>query len=184
MDTVWRSLIPMPTSVPCQYARRPVSLRAYADRIVISDGKEVIAEHARCFDTYQRRFCIWHSLPLFEQRPGALRNGAPFKHWAMPKPLAMIWEHYRRQPGGDRDFIALRTLTQQHGQDAVEMACELALEYATLQLSAVIAVLHDLTEPQNAKELAVEAVSYPQLQLPPEANCQRYDQLLSTREAA
>ena len=64
------------------------------------------------------------------------------------------------------------------------MACELAVEYGTMQLSAIITVLHDLTEPENTKELAVEAVSYPQLQLPPEANCQRYDQLLFTGEAA
>ena len=171
-------------SVPCRYARRPVSLRAYADRIIISDGKQVIAEHARCFDKHQRRFCIWHYLPLFEQRPGALRNGAPFKHWAMPKPLQMIWEHYRKQPGGDRDFIELLTLYQRHGQDAVGMACELAVEYGTMQLPAVIALLHDLTEPESTEEMTVEAVSYPQLQRPPKANCQRYDQLLSTGETA
>ena len=171
-------------SVPCQYARHPVSLRAYANKIIISDGKEVIAEHARCFDKHQKCFCIWHYLPLFEQRPGALRNGAPFKHWVMPAALRMIWEQYRDQPGGDRDFIELLTLSQKHGQDAVGMACELAVEYGTMQLSAIIALLHDLTEPESARELAVEAVSYPQLQLPPEANCHRYDQLLSTGEAA
>ena len=39
-------------SVPYRYARRPVSLRAYADKIVISDGKQVVAEHARCFDKH------------------------------------------------------------------------------------------------------------------------------------
>ncbi len=171
-------------SVPCSYARRPVSLRAYADRIVISNGSEVIAEHKRCFDKHQRRFCIWHYLPLFEQRPGALRNGAPFKHWEMPKGLRMIWEHYHKQKGGDRDFIELLTLYREHGPDAVEMACELAVEYGTLQLSAIIALLHDLTDPESAEEMADEAVSYPQLHLPPEANCHRYDQLLSTGVAA
>ena len=171
-------------SVPSRYAHQRVSLRAYADRVVISDGREVIAEHARCFDKHQRRFCLWHYLPLFQLRPGALRDGAPFKHWAMPKPLSMIWEHYRRQPGGDRDFIELLMLYQQHGQDAVEMACELAVEYGTMQLAAIIALLHDLTEPDAAREMTAEEVSYPRLQLPPEANCQRYDQLLRTGEAA
>lgn len=102
----------------------------------------------------------------------------------MPKPLQMIWEHYRKQPGGDRDFIELLTLYQRHGQDAVGMACELAVEYGTMQLPAVIALLHDLTEPESTEEMTVEAASYPQLQLPPKANCQRYDQLLSTGETA
>ncbi|MEM1346389.1 MAG: IS21 family transposase [Pseudomonadota bacterium] len=170
-------------SVPCTHTFQTVSLRAYADRIVVSDGQQILAEHARCFGRYQKRFCLWHYLPLFQQRPGALRDGAPFKHWQPPKPLAMIWEHYRRQPGGDRDFVELLTLYQEHGQEAVAMACELALEYKTLQLSAIIALLHDLTEPVAHREMAVEAVSYPQLQRPPEANCQRYDQLLGAQRA-
>ena len=51
-------------SVPSRYAHQRVSLRAYADRVVISDGREVIAEHARCFDKHQRRFCLWHYLPF------------------------------------------------------------------------------------------------------------------------
>lgn len=171
-------------SVSCRYARSPVSLRAYADRIVITDGKEVIAEHERCFDKHQKRFCIWHYLPLFEQRPGALRDGAPFKRWVMPGALKMIWDQYRGQPGGDRDFIELLMLYQQHGQDAVEMACGLAVEYGTMQLSAIIVLLHDLTEPDSVKEMTAEEVSYPRLQLPPEVNCHRYDQLLSTGKAA
>ena len=171
-------------SVPCHYARRPVSLRAYADRITISDGQEIIAEHKRCFDRHQKRFCLWHYLPLLQQRPGALRNGAPFKHGNMPKPLEMIWEHYRKQPGGDRDFIELLMLYQQHGQNALEMACELAVEYGTIQLSAIIALLHALTEPEGAKEMTDDEVACHHLQQPPEANCHRYDQLLSKGEAA
>jgi len=95
----------------------------------------------------------------------------------------MIWKHYRGQPSGDRDFIELLTLHQKHGQDAVGMACELAIEYGTLQLSAIIALLHSLTEPESVKEMTAEEASYPHLQLPPEANCHRYDQLLSTGKA-
>ena len=171
-------------SVPSRYAHQRVSLRAYADRVVISDGREIIAEHTRCFDKHQRSFCLWHYLLLFQLKPSALRNGAPFKHWEIPKPLAMIWEHYRKQPGGDRDFIELLMLYQQYGQDAVEMACELAVEYGTMQLAAIIALLHDLTEPDAVREVTAEEVSYPHLQLPPEANCHRYDELLRTGEAA
>ncbi len=97
----------------------------------------------------------------------------------------MIWDHYCQQSGGDRDFVELLTLYQRHGHEAVAMACELAVEYKTMQLSAIIALLHDLTEPARPKELAAEAAPYPELQWPPEANCQRYDQLMAlTRDAA
>ncbi len=69
------------------------------------------------------------------------------------------------------------------GQEAVEMACELAMEHRTLQLSAIIPLLYDLVEPTHLKEMATEEVSYPHLQLPPKADCSRYDQFtMSSRE--
>ena len=171
-------------SVPCTHTHQTVSIRAYADRITITDGNTVIAEHQRCFDRYKKQFCIWHYLALFQQKPGALRDGAPFKRWQAPKPLAMIWEHYKKQQGGDRDFVELLTLYHQHGHEAVAMACELAAEYNTLQLSVIIALLHDLIGPVEQKEMAIEEASHLQLQLPPQANCHRYDQLASQGEAA
>lgn len=170
-------------SVPCTHTHQTVSIRAYAERIVITDGNTVIAEHQRHFDRYKRQFCIWHYLALFQQKPGALRDGAPFKHWKAPKPLLMIWEHYSKQKGGDRDFVELLTLYHQHGHEAVAMACELAAEYNTLQLPAIIALLHDLIELAGQKEMAIEAASHLHLQLPPQANCHRYDQLISHSEA-
>ena len=172
-------------SVPCAYTFQTLSLRSYADKVILTNGREIVAEHERCFERYQKRFSIWHYLPLFQQKPGALRDGAPFKHWDAPKPLAMIWAHYRKQKGGDRDFVELLTLYHEHGHEAVEMACELAVEHKTLQLSAIIALLHDLTEVNHPKEMAVGTNSYPQLQLPPKADCSRYDQLTtSSGEAA
>ncbi len=54
------------------------------------------------------------------------------------------------------------------------MACELAVEYKTLQLPVIITLIHDLTEPARHKEMAIEPVSYPPLQSPPVANCHRY----------
>ena len=98
----------------------------------------------------------------------------------MPKTLAMIWEHYRTQSGGDRNFVELLTLYQQHGADAVEMACELALSHKTIQLSAILAFQYDLTEPARTQEMAVDMASHLQPQLPPAANCHRYNQLMTS----
>lgn len=167
-------------SVPCAYASKTVSLRSYADRIVISNGSEVIAEHKRIFARHQKCFSLWHYLPLLQQKPGALRNGAPFKRWDMPKPLAMIWDHYRMQSGGDRDFVELLTLYHEHGADAVEMACELALSHKTMQLSAILSFLYDLIEPARASEMELDQSSHIKLQIPPAANCNRYNQLMTS----
>ena len=112
-------------------------------------------------------------MPILHRKPGALRDGAPFKNRNLPRPLQVIRDHYRNQPEGDKDFIELLMLYQKHGQEAVEMACELACEYGTLlQLNAIISLVHDLTE--DARPSALNEADgdrhYPILHLPPEAN--------------
>ena len=170
--------------MPGAFAGGYLSLRAYADRIVLSNGPEVVATHERRFDRHQMSFDPWHYLPLLQKKPGALRNGAPFRDWDLPGPLAMIRRHYQKQAGGERDFVELLTLCQQHGHDVVEMACELAAEYKTFQLCVIISLIHDLTDDTRPAETTTGENSYPQLRLPPEANCLRYDQLLRTGKAA
>ena len=32
-------------------------------------------------------FDPWHYLPVLQKKPGALRNGAPFKDWDLPDPF-------------------------------------------------------------------------------------------------
>ena len=32
----------------------------------------------------------WHYLPVLARKPGALRNGAPFKDWALPPALEQV----------------------------------------------------------------------------------------------
>ena len=170
-------------SVPSAYANSRVSLRTYADKIVVTNGSEVITTHERSFERQRMVFDPWHYLALLNKKPGALRDGAPFKNWNLPRPLQMIRAHYSQQPQGERDFVELLMLYQEHGDEAVEMACELAVEYKTFQLSAIIALLHGLVKPARMERTA-EAVSYPHLQLPPQANCLRYDQLLTSREVS
>ena len=65
-------------SVPARYAGCHVSLRAYADRITLVAGHEVIAEHKRQFTKNISYFEPWHYVPLLVRKPGALRDGVPF----------------------------------------------------------------------------------------------------------
>ena len=63
-------------------AGRMVLVRSHAERIVVLFDDAVVADHPRPF----RRDPIiddpWHDLPVLVRKPGALRNGAPFKDWA------------------------------------------------------------------------------------------------------
>ncbi|WP_197703940.1 hypothetical protein [Cohaesibacter sp. ES.047] len=84
--------------------------------------------------------------------------------------------------GGDREFVDLLLLAQDHGIEAVEMACELAVEQNTLRLPAIINLINQLVEPVITP--LSEAYAYPQLTLPPKADCKRYEALCSTEEVA
>jgi hypothetical protein len=71
-------------SVPAAYPEvskggKPISLRAYAERILIVAEDQVLADHPRCFGRGQSLFNPWHYLPVLERKPGALRDGAPFQ---------------------------------------------------------------------------------------------------------
>ena len=92
-------------SVMAKAARRAVQVRAYADRIVVRLGDEVIAEHARHFGRDRTIYNPWHYLPVLAHKPGALRNGAPFQGWDLPPALTRL---RRKLGGGDEADRPLR----------------------------------------------------------------------------
>ena len=159
-----------------------MSLRAYAGRIVLVSGQDIIAGHKRRFTLNVSYFEPWHYVPLLDRKPGALRDGAPFVGWQLPDAMHRIKEHYMAGKGGDREFVDLLLLVQDHGIEVVEMACARAVEQNTLRLSAVINLINQLVEPVIT--LLNEACACPQLTLPPEANCKRYEALCSVEEVA
>lgn len=96
-----------------------MSLRAYADRIKgVAEGEEV-ANHAQSFARETLILDPWHDLPLLENKPGALRNGAPFMDWALPESMARVRERLLKQPQGDRAFVELLLAMRDHGTDPV-----------------------------------------------------------------
>ena len=71
-------------SVSAHTVGRPVEIRAYAERIELRQNGRAVGEHARCFGRDQTVFDPWHYVPVLARKPGALRNGAPFKDWLLP----------------------------------------------------------------------------------------------------
>jgi len=167
-------------SVPAKYAGCHVSLRAYADRITLVAGHEVIAEHKRRFTKNISYFEPWHYVPLLARKPGALRDGAPFVEWQLPAAMNKIKDLYMDSKGGDRDFVELLMQAQQHGIEAVAMACDLAVDQKTMRLSTIINLINQLVEP--VIEPLPHTHCYPQLQMIPQADCKRYELLYTTRE--
>jgi hypothetical protein len=60
-------------SVPSEFAGHKVSLRAYANKVVVVAEQKVIAKHKRRFTRNISYFEPWHYVRLLSQKPGALR---------------------------------------------------------------------------------------------------------------
>lgn len=77
-------------SVDARAAGRMVLVRSHAERIVVLLDDTMVAEHPRQFRRDQIVYDPWHYLPVLVRKPGALRNGAPFKDWDLPVALAQV----------------------------------------------------------------------------------------------
>lgn len=66
-------------------------------------GDEIVAEQPRHFRRDQIIYDPWHYLPVLVKKPGALRNGAPFKNWDLPPALAQVRAKLKSHADGGRE---------------------------------------------------------------------------------
>jgi hypothetical protein len=71
-----------------------------------------------------------HYVPVLARKPGALRNGAPFKDWVLPAGLKRIRRKLTGAADGDRQMVDILTAVLSDGLAAVEAACLEALSDA------------------------------------------------------
>ena len=119
----------------------------------------------------------WHYVPLLERKPGALRNGAPFKDWELPLPLQKVREKLMKRLGGDRQCVHILQSIQTHGMEAVIVACELALSDNVISSDYILNLLHRLRSTSPHPPLSIP--DNLKLESEPQADCQRYDNLLT-----
>ena len=61
---------------------------------------------------------------LLGQKPGALRNGAPFVDWSLPPALTRLRRRLGASDEGDRRFVRVLACVQDDGLEAVEGGCD------------------------------------------------------------
>ena len=169
-------------SVESRYVGQVASVHAYAERIVVVCGGEIIGEHPRCFERGRTLYNPWHYVAALERKPGALRNGAPFKDWNLPGAMTRLRERLARRSDGDRQFVDILSMVALYGLDAVTEACAAALEEQVVSSAHVVNLLHRAAEPERPAPLQVPDAL--KLKTEPAANCDRYDQLLRPRAVA
>ena len=159
-------------SVPTSHAHRIVSLHIYPDRLVVVADDEAIARHVRCFDRHQTFYDWQHYIALIVQKPGALRNGAPFL--TMPPALQLLQRHLLKHPGGDRVMAQVLSSIPLHGLDSVLVAVECALESGRPSGEHVLNVLGRLKEPATNHDIIATPMV---LKEEPVADVARYERL-------
>jgi hypothetical protein len=148
----------------------------YAERIVIVREGEVIGDHRRHFGSGKTIFDPWHYLPALARKPGALRNGAPFRHWELPDAITRVGEQLqRRYPDWDRQYVGILQTVPLYGLEAVETACCQALNAGVFGKEVVLNLLNRGRE--DAEADPIDPPEHLILKQPPLADCQRYDRL-------
>jgi len=169
-------------SVMSTAVRRPVQVRAYADRIIVRCGDTVVAEHARHFGRDRMILDPWHYLPVLAKKPGALRNGAPFQGWELPPALTRLRRKLGTGDEADRRFVRVLAAVLTDGLAAVEDAISEAIEDGAASDEVILNILARRREPP--RPLSIVTAEDLALAHPPVANCARYDSLRDTRAAA
>lgn len=153
----------------------PVEIHAYADRIVIRQDGRIVAEHVRCFGRGETIYDPWHYVPVLARKPGALRNGAPFKDWVLPGALERVRRRLAGSDDGDRQMVAILAAVLSDGLPAVEAACAEGLENGVHSADVILNILARRRDPEPVAVIATpEAL---RLTHTPLADCARYDQL-------
>ena len=158
-------------SVACLAVGKTVQLRCYADELVMMHEGHCIGRHRRCFKRDPMIFDPGHYLPVLTRKPGALRNGAPFRHWDLPIALRRTWQTLKRYPDWDRQFVSILSRVPTYGMEAVSEACDQALMSGSVSADVVLNLLSRSTEQSAATDM--EIPTHLQLKQPPVADCNR-----------
>jgi transposase len=162
-------------SVAASAVGHPVEVHAYADRIVIRQDGRIVGEHPRSFGRGETIYDPWHYVPVLARKPGALRNGAPFKHWVLPAAIECVQGKLGHADDGHRQMVDILAAVLTDGLPAVEAACAEALGHGVHSADVVLNILARKREPSPpASILTPVALS---LHHAPAADCARYDSL-------
>jgi transposase len=162
-------------SVSASAVGRPVEVHAYADRVVISQDGRIVAQHPRSFGRGETIYDPWHYVPVLARKPGALRNGAPFKDWVLPAALEKVRRKLAEADDGDRQMVAILAAVLTDGLPAVEAACGQAMSEGVHSADVIINILARQRDPEPVAPIFTPDAL--KLRHEPIADCSRYDQL-------
>jgi hypothetical protein len=141
-------------SVPADRTHEALWLRTFVDRVEITNGRETLAVHPRCYKREQDILNPLHYLPLLEQRPGAWDQAKPIQEWRQCWPaiydayLAALRERLPRTQA-TREFVSILRLHEHYPERTIAQALEQALAGHCYDADGVKQVVQRLVEPSG-----------------------------------
>lgn len=168
-------------SVECACAGKIVQCKSYADKLVFMyDGKEVGC-HERKFTRGKTYYNWLHYLPILANKPGALRNGAPFTDMHLPDELNKVRQHLEKHINGARDFAHILSYIPIESMESVTAACAQAIKAKTISKDIILNILLRSNDVANEPEEVRD--NYFKLKHASQVDCSTYNQLLSAVSA-
>jgi hypothetical protein len=152
-------------SVPAKYVGKGLTIRAYWDRVLISDGFTLVAEHPRTYQKDEYVLQPEHYLDLLERRPHAIPYARPLVQHAWPEGY---WDFYQKMvaangPGqAGRDFVRVLRSHVKYGAGLVGDAIKKALQFGSASADFVIATI-DRERSISVAPDATDIAAYPLL---------------------
>ena len=117
-------------------------------RSIVSRSRSArVGEHPRCFGRGETIYNPWHYVPVLAKKPGALRNGAPFKDWPLPASLGIVRRKLKGSDDGDRQMVKILSAVLTDGLATVEAACAEALAGGVHSADVVLNILARRRDP-------------------------------------
>ena len=148
------------------------------NRIVIRQDGRIVGEHPHSFGRIGTIYDPWHYVPVLARKPGALRNGAPFKDWVLPAAMERVRRKLAGADEGNRQMVDILTAVLTDGLPAVEAACAEATAQGVHSADVVLNILARHRNPGPPATVLTPAALT--LRHAPIADCARYDNLRRT----
>jgi len=161
-------------SAACEYVHKAVEIRIYAKKIIIVKGNKIIGEHARCFKKNKSIYNPWHYVRILERKPGALRNGAPFKSFELPMSIQKTRMALSVYPEGDKEFIKILLHVQEYGLDKIDTVCSEVLSAGICHADLIVQRIKHKPNKTLIPEVLLEYQG--------DSDCRCYDEKLLSEE--
>jgi transposase len=153
-----------------------VQCKSYADKLVFLYNGQEVGRHVRRFTRGGISFDWHHYLPILAYKPGALKNGAPFKDMVLPDELQAVQAHLQKHPQGMRDFAHILSYIPRESMESVVAACSSAINSGTISKDVILNIL--LRKKDQPDPIPDLSTLYRKLKYIPTEDCSRYNQFL------